>query len=110
VQKLIIPYIEKLENSRLSIKNKTYVDIIKLNLKDIISPSGNTLSSKYSILTQTEIQVADLIKQGRTIKEIASLLNVSPKAISFHRGNIRRKLGLVNKKINLRSRLKSLAT
>jgi len=110
VQKLIFPYIEKLENSRLDDKNKTYVDIIRSNLKDLISPFGNTLSSKYSILTTTEIQVADLIKHGRTSKEIASLLNVSPKAISFHRGNIRKKLGLVNKKINLTSHLQSLAT
>jgi PAS domain S-box-containing protein len=110
VQKLIFPYIEKLENSRLTDKNKTYVDIIRSNLKDLISPFGNTLSSKYSILTPTEIQVADLIKHGRTSKEIASLLNVSLKAISFHRGNIRKKLGLVNKKINLRSHLQSLAT
>jgi PAS domain S-box-containing protein len=110
VQKLVFPYIEKLENSRLDDKNKTYVDIIRSNLKDLISPFGNTLSSKYSILTPTEIQVADLIKHGRTSKEIASLLNVSPKAISFHRGNIREKLGLVNKKINLISHLRSLAT
>jgi PAS domain S-box-containing protein len=110
VQKLVFPYIEKLENARLDDKNKTYVDIIRSNLKDLISPFGNTLSSKYSFLTPTEIQVADLIKHGRTSKEIASLLNVSPKAISFHRGNIRRKLGLVNKKINLTSHLQSLAT
>ncbi|TET83804.1 MAG: PAS domain S-box protein, partial [Desulfobacteraceae bacterium] len=110
VQKLIFPYIEKLENSQLDDKNKTYVDIIRSNLKELISPFGNTLSSKYSILTPTEIQVADLIKHGRTSKEIASLLNVSPKAISFHRGNIRKKLGLVNKKINLTSHLQSLAT
>jgi PAS domain S-box-containing protein len=110
VQKLVFPYIEKLENSRLDDKNKTYVDIIRSNLKELISPFGNTLSSKYSILTPTEIQVADLIKHGRTSKEIASLLNVSPKAISFHRGNIRKKLGLVNKKRNLRSHLQSLAT
>ena len=109
VQKLIFPYIEKLENSRLDDKNKTYVDIIRSNLKNLISPFENTLSSKYSILTPTEIQVADLIKHGRTSKEIASLLNVSIKAVSFHRGNIRRKLGLVNKKINLRSNLQSLA-
>jgi DNA-binding CsgD family transcriptional regulator len=109
-QKLIFPYIEKLENSRLDDKNKTYVDIIRSNFKELISPFANTLSSKYSILTPAEIQVADLIKHGRTSKEIASLLNVSLKAISFHRGNIRKKLGLVNKKRNLRSHLQSLAT
>ena len=110
VHKLIFPYIEKVENSRLGDKNKTYVDIIRSNLKDLISPFGNTLSSKYLFLTSTEIQIADLIKHGRSSKEIASLLNVSLKAVSFHRGNIRRKLGLAKKKINLRYHLQSLAT
>jgi PAS domain S-box-containing protein len=110
VHKLIFPYIEKLESSQLDDKNQIYIDIIKSNLKELISPFADTLSSKYAILTSTEIQVADLIKHGRTSKEIASLLNVSVKAVSFHRGNIRRKLGLAKKKINLRSHLQSLAT
>jgi PAS domain S-box-containing protein len=109
VEKLVFPYVEKLENSRLEDKNQTYLDIISSNLKDLISPFANKLSSKYSVLTSTEIQVADLIKHGRTSKEIASLLNVSLKAVSFHRGNIRRKLGLTNKKTNLRSHLQSLS-
>jgi PAS domain S-box-containing protein len=109
-QKLIFPYIEKLENSRLEDNNRAYVDIIRSNFVDLISPFANALSSKYTALTPSEIQVADLIKQGRTSKEIASLLNVSHKAVSFHRGNIRRKLGLTNKKTNLRTRLQSLAT
>jgi PAS domain S-box-containing protein len=110
VEKLVFPYLEKLENSRLDERNQTYIDIIRSNLKDLISPFASTLSSKYSVLTLTEIQIADFIKHGRTSKEIASLLNVSLKAVSFHRGNIRRKLGLTNNKTNLRSHLQSLAT
>ena len=110
VKKLIFPYLEKLENYRLDEKNQTYIDIIRSNLKDLIAPFANILSSNYSVLTPTEIQVADLIRHGRTSKEIASLLNVSLKAVSFHRGNIRKKLDLVNKKRNLRSHLQSLST
>jgi PAS domain S-box-containing protein len=109
-QKLIFPYIEKLENSRLEGNHRAYVDIIRSNLTDLISPFANALSSKYAALTPSEIQIADMIKQGRTSKEVASLLNVSQKAVSFHRGNIRRKLGLTHQKINLRSHLQSLAT
>ena len=110
VQKLVYPYLEKLASSQLDDKNQTHIDIIKSNLKELISPFVNTLSSKYAILTSTEIQVADYIKHGKTSKEIAFLLNVSHKTVSFHRGNIRRKLGLANKKINLRSQLQSLTT
>ena len=109
VQKLVFPYLEKVENSKLDDKNQTHIDIIKSNLKELISPFANTLSSKYAILTSTEIQIADHIRHGKTSKEIASLLNVSLKTVSFHRGNIRRKLGLANKKINLRSLLQSIA-
>jgi PAS domain S-box-containing protein len=107
LNKLILPYIEKLENRKLGEESQTYVDIIKSNLKNLISPIANTLSSKYIGLTPSEIQVANLINQGKTSKEIALILNVSPKAVSFHRGNIRKKLGLSNKKINLRTYLQS---
>ena len=107
LKKLILPYIEKMEKTKLNEKNATYLGIIKSNLTQMVSPFANRLSSKFFELTPSEIQIADLIKHGKTSKEIASLLNVSPKAISFHRGNIRKKLGLSNKKINLRSYLQS---
>ncbi len=59
----------------------------------------------FFALTPSEIQIADLIKQGKTSKEIASILNISPNAVAFHRGNLRKKLGLSNKKVNLRTYL-----
>jgi PAS domain S-box-containing protein len=107
IKKLVYPYIEKLENKGLNEDAQVFVNIIKSNIDDLISPLASTLSSKYFALTPSEIQIADLIKQGKTSKEIASMLNVSPKAVSFHRGNLRKKLGLSNKKINLRTYLQN---
>ena len=107
VKKRIFPYIERMESKHLDEDTKLLVTIIKSNLDDIIAPLSSNLSSKYFELTPSEIQTADLIKQGKTSKEIATLLHVSPKAISFHRGNIRKKLGLNNRKINLRTYLQS---
>ena len=49
-----------------------------------------------------------LIKEGRTTKEIAELLGMSVAAVDFHRNNIRKKLGLRNKKANLVSHLASM--
>jgi DNA-binding CsgD family transcriptional regulator len=108
VKQLVLPYVEKLKKTRMGAEQMAYVSIIESNLSDIVSPFLRKLSSKYLSLTPKEIQIADLIKLGQTTKEIADLLNVSPGAIDFHRENIRGKLGLKNKKINLRSHLLSL--
>ncbi len=106
-KKLIFPYLEKMETGILSDEGRIYLDIIRSNLDELISSYMSGSSQQYQHLTPTEIQVADLIKQGKTTKEIASLLNVSLPAVSFHRANVRKKLGLLHTKTNLRSYLQS---
>jgi PAS domain S-box-containing protein len=108
VKELVVPYLEKLEKTGLNASQKTYVGILESHLNDIISPFLRTLSSTYLNISPTEIQVANLVKQGKTTKEIAESLNSSARAIEFHRNNLRNKLGLKNKKANLRSYLLSL--
>jgi len=108
VKDLVFPYVEKLNNSRINDRQMVYLNIIKSNLEDIIKPFLHQLSSKYSNLTPSEIQVVWLVKDGKTTKEIAELLNSSTSAIDFHRNNLRKKLGLRNTKTNLRSFLLSL--
>jgi PAS domain S-box-containing protein len=108
IRELIFPYLVKLNNGNLPEKEKAFVNIVESNLKDIMSPFARSLSSKYLGLTPSEIQVANLIKQGKTTKDIAELMNLSPRTIEFHRDNIRNKLDIKNKKVNLRTHLLSL--
>jgi PAS domain S-box-containing protein len=108
IKELVVPYLEKLKKNRLDEKQEAYVNILESNLNDIISPFSHRLSSKFLNFTPTEIQVANLLRQDKTSKEIAELINSSPKTVAFHRENIRRKLGLKNKKTNLKSYLLSL--
>jgi DNA-binding CsgD family transcriptional regulator len=107
VRELVMNYIEKLKKSGLDHRQATWVTIMESNLNDIVSPFVHRLSSKYLKLTPMEIQVADLVKQGKTTKEIAELLNLSKGTIDTHRDNIRKKIGIKNKKINLRTQLMS---
>ena len=108
MKELVIPYIEKLNNnSGLDEKYRAYLDIIDSNLRDIISSFAHGLSSIKYNLTPMEIQIADLIKQGKTTKEIAELFNLSYFTINAHRRNIRKKLAIKNKKANLKSLLMS---
>ena len=109
IKELAVPYIEKLRQTGLDEKQELYIQILESNLNDIVSPFLKKLSSHYLNLTPTEIQVANLVREGKSTKEIAELLHISKRAIEFHRNNIRDKLGLKQEKTNLRSYLMSLA-
>jgi PAS domain S-box-containing protein len=105
-RKIIYPYIEKMETENREDQKNVYLSIIKTNLDDLLAPYNNALSTQFiNSLTPMEVKIADLIKHGKSTKEIASLLNVSPFAVSFHRSNIRKKCGLLNSKKNLRTYL-----
>jgi DNA-binding CsgD family transcriptional regulator len=86
----------------------TLVGILESNIKEIVSPFASKISSRFLSLTPTEIQVASLIRDGKTSKEIAALINASENTVRSHRFHIRSKLGIKNKKVNLRSYLQSL--
>jgi DNA-binding NarL/FixJ family response regulator len=48
-----------------------------------------------------------MVTHGSTTKEIAAELNVSRKAVDFHRCDIRRKMGLRDRSANLREHLRA---
>ena len=105
VKKLILPFLEKLSNSRLNSKQKAYVSVIESNLNDIVASLVREFSKIGFKLTPTEIQVTNLVNQGKTTKEIAELLNLATSTIDTHRNHIRKKFGIKNKKINLKTYL-----
>jgi DNA-binding NarL/FixJ family response regulator len=108
IKELIEPYLEKLKSSSLNERQMNYINILESNIADISSPFIREMTARYLKLTPTEIKVANLVKQGKTTKEIARLLNLSPRTIETHRNNVRKKIGINNKKGNLRTFLLSL--
>ena len=107
LQQLVEPLIEKLQHSGLNDRQKIYTQLLSANLKEITSSFNQGVSPHLLILTPAEIEVANMVKHGRTTKEIASLMMISARTVDMHRLNIRRKLGLHKRSTNLRSYLLS---
>jgi PAS domain S-box-containing protein len=108
VKKRIFPYIEALKKTGLGLSQKTYTSIIESNLQEIVSPFSRNLTLKCPDLTTKEIQIASLIKEGKTTKEIAELLHVSTAGVDFHRKNLRKKLNLKKKSESLKAYMLSM--
>ena len=107
----VAPFLLKLKKSVRDRKQIRLLGVIENNLQHLASAYGNT--NAYTLLswqlTPVEIQVASMIKQGLSTKDIATALSLSPETISVHRKHIRKKLGLSSKTANLRSHLTSLS-
>ena len=109
IRQLVMPYLEKIGGTRLDTRQQAFLDIIGEHLNDVISPFLHQMSNMHLHLTPQEIQVATLVKSGRTTKEISDILSISTNAVDFHRKNIRKKFGLNHQKTNLRSFLMTLS-
>jgi PAS domain S-box-containing protein len=107
IKDLLLPYVTELGSRLLDEEQQFFLGIIKANINEITSSFSRKLKLEFHDLTPREIQVADLIKQGRTNKEIARLLNITASGVDYHRRNLRQKINIKGKKTNLRSHLLS---
>jgi PAS domain S-box-containing protein len=108
LNKVVMPYLQK---AKEKIKDKAameYLNLLEESLTSIFTPFAHDLAPNNPHLTSTEIDVANFIVLGKRTKEIADVLNVTPKAVEVHRNNLRRKFGLTNQKTGLRTHLLSM--
>lgn len=108
VERLVLPYFEKIKVGELTERHQMLLDLAENNLRDIVSPFLHSLTALSVNLTPQEIEVAHMVRGGRSSKEIAEILNLSVAGVDFHRKNLRRKLGISNTTKNLRSHLLTL--
>ena len=107
VDRIVMPLLKKLE-TRASSAQAVYVSLIQASLAEITSPLVNRLETQYATLSPREVEICNMITRGLTSKEIAAAFDTSPGTVCNQRKSIRRKLGIANDKVNLRSYLQTL--
>jgi DNA-binding NarL/FixJ family response regulator len=108
IKELTEPFLVRLAATELTAEQRECLEIVRANLEKIASPAMLRLFSGETDLTPAELQVANLIRQGKASKDIADLLNLSPRTVEFHRDNIRKKLGISDRRTSLRTVLQNL--
>lgn len=99
------PVVERLKKSGLRDSQERYLELIEAGMIEILSPHSPGIELTLAKLTATEKTVANLIKQGKNTKEVAAILNIAISTVSKHRENIRKKIGIANKKQPLKKLL-----
>ena len=103
----ILGIVDVLKKQELAKSTQDLVELLETTTLNLAHPIARNLESQLLKLTAREIQLANFIRLGKTTKELVELLNISKKTVESHRDNLRKKLGIHNKKINLRTFLNS---
>ena len=107
LKKLVLPYLDLLGEYTVEDTGLEYIAIIKSHINSFSDSRSELPGYSDFGLTRREILVADLIRNGKKSKEIASLLGLSPRSIEAYRNSLRKKLHLTGKKISLKHYLTS---
>ncbi len=106
IAKMIMPMIKNLKAICKEEQNKAAcIESIEKNLLNINLSVSENYKSDYEKLSPREIEICNMIKKNLSNKEIADLLYISSLTVERHRHNIRKKLGIAKKKMNLCSYL-----
>lgn len=109
IRETILPKVKQLQEKEKNYSMRKLADQIEADLNDIASPFLHRLSNLATVLTPQEMKIAQLIKEGKSTKEMAEDLSLSIPTINFHRRNLRQKLGISGSSTNLRSLLLGMA-
>lgn len=91
-------FVEVVQAIRAVADGKTYVSpsVGNFVLNDLMYPEQGGASNAFSLLTQREREVLQLLAEGKTTKQIALCLYISPKTVEAHRLRIMNKLEIDN--------------
>lgn len=93
----VLPLVDMLKKSKLDSRQQHILDTIEKICHSVTNSFLYSTLTNSIVFTPTELKVANFIKAGKTTKEMATILNISPRTIEGHRLKIRNKLNLCQK-------------
>jgi PAS domain S-box-containing protein len=102
---LLRPMLRKLrEQGRLE---RRELDLLQRGLDEVTGQNIDQFKNNMSKLTPRELDILEMIRSGRSSKQIADALDLSSQTVHKHRQSIRRKLQIDHREINLATYLRS---
>jgi len=100
-QLTIEPIIDKLRSFDLPQYQRHLLDTLDFSIRHITSYFGIAVDKGKRRLTSREVEICQMIRQGRDSREIARAVGLAYQTVIVHRKNIRKKLGIKKTKENL---------
>ena len=107
IETLLLPTIEKIKRESAADVRNTYLNLMRDQLVNLTVGFSKELDGRFLRLTRTEMKICKYIQTGLASKEIAQAMNISFETVQAHRRNIRKKLDLRGRKVNLHALLAS---
>jgi len=109
IEKTVLPLLKRLHlvDWASSMRHK-YIEMIENDLENLASSFTRHITDKTLNLSPREVEVCSMIKNGFTNKVMSEALHISILTVERHRHNIRKKLGIANKKVNLTTYLRDM--
>lgn len=101
IESLLLPALDKIEKESMIEVRNAYLDILRRQLVELTKTFSKAIDAPFLKLTRTEMRICQFIQNGCTGKEIAEEMNISFETVQVHRRNIRKKLGLTGRSVNL---------
>ncbi|RKX26210.1 MAG: hypothetical protein DRP45_04090 [Candidatus Zixiibacteriota bacterium] len=106
LEKALVPFLRKLKEEAPPTRISEF-EALEITLDAILSKDLDDFERRYVRLTSRESEVCGMIKNGDSSKQISEDLNLSLLTVQKHREQIRKKLGITNKRISLATYLRS---
>lgn len=101
IETLLLPALDNIKKEPDATIRNGYLEVLKAQLIGMTQGLDGEMDGRFLNLTRTEMRVCQLVQSGYASKEVADKMCIAFETVQVHRRNIRRKLGLNGRKVNL---------